>query len=84
MPRYEEYRAQNGEPDDHAKRDEIIAGFTGAIADRVSGRAGRRVLATTPAVLLADTPQEFETKGLDWLDRDKVVADASQQVSNAV
>ncbi|WOO84403.1 uncharacterized protein LOC62_06G007924 [Vanrija pseudolonga] len=55
--KYEEYRAQNGEPDSHAKRDEIIAGFAGAIGDR-----------------------EFETKGLDWLDRDKVVQDATQQL----
>ncbi|KOS17076.1 hypothetical protein ESCO_006029 [Escovopsis weberi] len=45
---YENHCAENGQPDDHAKAKEILAGFIGAFLDR-----------------------EIETRGLDWLDKER-------------
>ncbi|KIO14743.1 hypothetical protein M404DRAFT_120028 [Pisolithus tinctorius Marx 270] len=45
---YENHKAKNGEPDNHATAKELLAGFAGAFIDR-----------------------EFETEGLDYLDKQK-------------
>ncbi|KAJ3547234.1 hypothetical protein NM688_g5421 [Phlebia brevispora] len=54
---YENHRAENGDPDDHSKAKEILAGFTGAFVDR-----------------------EVETRGLDFIDKEKAKYQAQQQV----
>lgn len=53
---YEDHKAKNGEPDNHATAKELLAGFAGAFIDR-----------------------EFETKGLDYLDKQKAKHHAVEQ-----
>jgi len=58
---YEQYEAQNGKPENHAKAKEIAAGFAGAFVDK-----------------------EVETRGLDFIDREKAKRQAAQYTDQAV
>ncbi|KAJ4478139.1 hypothetical protein J3R30DRAFT_3479717 [Lentinula aciculospora] len=53
---YEKHREENGEPDSHATRNEIIATLAGGFIDRM-----------------------VETKGLDFIDKEKAKYHAKQQ-----
>ncbi|CAE6421392.1 unnamed protein product [Rhizoctonia solani] len=58
---YEKHVAENGQPEDHAKAKEILAGITGAIVDR-----------------------EFETRGLDFIDRERAKYHAQEQAEDGL
>lgn len=53
--------AANGEPDSHARRNEILAGFAAAFIDR-----------------------EAETRGMDFIDRERAQRQAVSQVQQAL
>ncbi|CAE6419670.1 unnamed protein product [Rhizoctonia solani] len=58
---YEKHAAENGNPPDHEKAKEFIAGITGAFVDR-----------------------EVESKGLDFIDRERAKQDANRQAEDAL
>ncbi|KAJ3722911.1 hypothetical protein EV361DRAFT_968243 [Lentinula raphanica] len=54
---YEKHCAENGEPDSHATRNELLATFAGGFLDRM-----------------------IETKGLDFIDKEKAQYHAKKQL----
>ncbi|KDN41766.1 hypothetical protein RSAG8_07297, partial [Rhizoctonia solani AG-8 WAC10335] len=58
---YEDHVAENGQPPDHARAKEILAGITGAIVDR-----------------------EVETRGLDFIDRERAKRHAQEQAEQGL
>ncbi|KAJ3937219.1 MAG: hypothetical protein NXY57DRAFT_981955 [Lentinula lateritia] len=54
---YEKHVADNGEPDSHATRNELLATFAGGFIDRI-----------------------VETKGLDFIDKEKAQYNAKKQL----
>lgn len=86
---YENHVAANGEPSSHATRNEILAGFAGAFIDRVSSSSASGIwrLASLPGFLSPSfihksltTTQEAETRGLDFIDREKAKREAQNQL----
>ncbi|EUC63355.1 concanamycin induced protein C CipC1 protein, putative [Rhizoctonia solani AG-3 Rhs1AP] len=58
---YENHVAENGQPPDHAKAKEILAGITSAFVDR-----------------------EVESKGLDYIDRERAKRHAQEQAEQGL
>ncbi|KAJ3736327.1 hypothetical protein DFJ43DRAFT_1129493 [Lentinula guzmanii] len=56
---YEKHVADNGEPDSHATRNELLATFAGGFIDRI-----------------------VETKGLDFIDKEKAQYHAKKQLES--